>query len=91
LTLPIRTGIEYREKDFMKFTVKLSRIWVGTLLVLSAFAALGSTGCTVYRDGMTLPSSYYQKNVPQYFPRGTEFPFPNEAANLQELDRDIQH
>jgi hypothetical protein len=74
----------------MKFTSKLSRIWAGTLLALFAFAAVGSTGCTTYTNGMTLPNPYYHKNTPQYFPRGSEFPFPNEAANLQEADRDIQ-
>jgi len=66
------------------------RFWAGTLLVLIAFAALGSTGCTVYTNGMTLPNPYYHKNRPQYFPRGTEFPFPNEAATLQDADRSSQ-
>jgi len=74
----------------MKFTSKLSHFWTGTLLTLFAFAVLGSTGCTVYTAGMTLPNPYYQKNSPQYFQRGTEFPFPNEAANLQEMDRNVQ-
>ena len=74
----------------MKFTNTLSRIWTGTLLALFAFAMLGSTGCTVYTAGMTLPNSYYQKNPPQYFKRGTEYPFPNEAANLQAADHSIQ-
>ena len=70
----------------MKFN-KLRRIWTGALLVLFGIAVLGSTGCTVYSNGMTLPNPYYHQNRPQYFPRGTEFPFPNEAANLQEAER----
>jgi hypothetical protein len=73
----------------MKFTDKLSRIWAGSLLALVAFTALGSTGCTVYTNGMTLPNPYYHKNPPQYFPKGSEFPFPNEAAHLQDTDRDF--
>ena len=73
----------------MKFNSKLSHLWTGTLLVLLAFVTVSSTGCTVYTNGMTLPNPYYHKNRPQYFPRGTEFPFPNEAANLQESERDI--
>ena len=73
----------------MNFT-KIRRIWAGAFLVLMAIAALGSTGCTVYTNGMTLPNPYYHKNRPQYFPRGTEFPFPNEAANLQEASRDLR-
>jgi hypothetical protein len=74
----------------MKFSSKISRIGTGALLILVAFAALGSTGCSVYTGGMTLPNPYYTKNSPQYFPRGTEFPFPNEAANLQETSQEIQ-
>ena len=73
----------------MKFN-NLSRIWAGTLLVLLAFVTISSMGCTVYNSGMTLPNPYYQKNRAQYFPRGTEFPFPNEAANLQEVQRDFR-
>jgi len=71
----------------MKFKSKLSRIGAGTLVVLFALATLGSTGCTVFTAGMTLPNPYYLNNRPQYFPRGTEFPFPNEAAVLQDADR----
>jgi hypothetical protein len=71
----------------MRFKSKLSRIGAGTLIVLFAVATLGLTGCTVYTSGMTLPNPHYLKNRPQYFPRGTEFPFPNEAAVLQDADR----
>jgi len=67
--------------------MKIKSIWAGTLAALFVFVALGSTGCTVYTNGMTLPNPWYQKNVPQFFPKGPEFPFPNEAANLQETDR----
>ena len=74
----------------MKFNSKLSRIWAGSLLALFALTTLGTTGCTVYTNGMTLPSPWYHQNVPQYFPRGPEFPFSNEAANLQETDRNVQ-
>ena len=74
----------------MKFTSNLSRVWAVALFALFALAALSSTGCTVYSNGMTLPNPYYYKNVPQYFPRGSEFPFPNEAANLQETDQEVQ-
>ena len=73
----------------MNFNSKLSLIWTGTLLILLAFVTISSTGCTTYTNGMTLPNPYYQNNRVQYFPRGTEFPFPNEAANLQEAERDI--
>ena len=73
----------------MKINSRLSRILTGTLLVLLAFVTVSSTGCTVYTSGMTLPNPHYLKNNPQYHPRGTEFPFPNEAANLQEAERDF--
>jgi len=62
----------------------LGRLLPSAFLALVALIALGSSGCTVYTAGMTLPNPHYHKNVPQYFPRGTEFPFPNEAASLQE-------
>jgi len=74
----------------MKFTSNLNHVWTVALFALLALAALSSTGCTVYSNGMTLPNPYYHKNVPQYFPRGSEFPFPNEAANLQGTDQDVQ-
>jgi len=74
----------------MKFKSNLSRIGAGALIALFVLATLGSTGCTVYNSGMTLPNPYYLKNRPQYHPRGTEFPFPNEAAALQDADRQQQ-
>jgi len=74
----------------MKLSTKLSRIGTAALLALFVLASLGSTGCTVYTNGMTLPNPHYRNNIPQYFPRGTEFPFPNEAANLQEAERNFQ-
>ena len=74
----------------MKFKSKWSHIGAGALIALFVLATLGSTGCTVYTSGMTLPNPYYLNNRPQYFPRGTEFPFPNEAAVLQNADRE-QH
>ena len=75
----------------MKLSRKLGRIGTSTLIALFVLASLGSTGCAVSTNGMTLPNPWYYKNVPQYFPRGTEFPFPNEAANLQESERNLQH
>ena len=74
----------------MKINARLSRILASTLLVLFGFAALASTGCTVHTNGVTLPNPYYHKGRVQYFPSGTEFPFPNEAASLQEADRDFR-
>ena len=85
----VRRGLAYTKREkLMEFKNKLSRIWAGTLLVLFALAMLGSTGCSVYNSGLTLPNPYYLKNRPQYHPRGTEFPFPNEAAVLQDTDRE---
>jgi len=55
-----------------------------TLSLLVCAGAFISTGCAVYTNGMTLPNPYYMKNRVQYFPRGPEFPFSNEAAVAQE-------
>jgi len=74
----------------MIFESKLKLSWFCALLILFCVALFGSTGCTVYTNGMTLPNPHYHNNIPQYHPRGTEFPFPNEAANLQESERNVQ-
>ena len=68
---------------------KIGRFIMGSLLVLVIAASLGSTGCAVYSNGVTLPNPYYMNNRVQYFPRGPEFPFANEAANMQESQQDI--
>lgn len=68
---------------------KIGRIFKGSLLILVAVAALGSTGCAVYTNGMTLPNPYYLNNRVQYFPRGPEFPFSNEASNMQASQPDV--
>ena len=47
---------------------------------LAACAALSMTGCQVDIGGQTLPSGYYQQDDVQYFPAGSEFPLPAEAA-----------
>ena len=69
---------------------KLGCIWAGALLALFALATVGSAGCAVNAHGVMLPNPHYFNSVPQYFPRGTEFPFPNEVANLQESERSFQ-
>ena|GEM_PF-3008035 len=76
-------------KEIMTSKIKSGRILSVALLGLFALVALLSTGCTVYTAGMTLPNPHYHKNVPQYFPRGAEFPFPNEAANLQQAEQGV--
>lgn len=76
--------------EVMKITSKLSRIGAGTLFVLFVLFAFVSTGCSVTNSGMTLPNPYYLKDRPEYHPRGTEYPFPNEAAVLQGVDQEQQ-
>jgi hypothetical protein len=67
----------------------MNRLFAVTLLVAAAVVSLTAAGCSVYTNGMTLPTPFYHENRVQYFPRGTEFPFPNEAANLQESQPDF--
>jgi len=74
----------------MKFKNNLCRMGAGALIALFVLATLGSTGCTVHNSGLTLPNPYYLKDRPEYHPRGAEFPFPNEAAALQDVDRQQQ-
>jgi hypothetical protein len=66
----------------------IGRFFLCSLSVLLIVAAFGMTGCAVYSNGMTLPNPYYMGNRVQYFPRNTEFPFPNEAATMQESQHD---
>lgn len=67
----------------MNVSKKIRRFVMGSLLVLVAAVSLGSTGCAVYSNGMTLPNPYYMNNRVQYFPKGPEFQYTNEAANMQ--------
>lgn len=69
----------------------MGRFFGGAFAILILAASLGSTGCAVYTNGMTLPNPHYMKNRVQYFPRGAEFPFANEAANAQASQPDIIH
>ncbi|MDR3181835.1 MAG: hypothetical protein LBT89_02775 [Planctomycetaceae bacterium] len=73
----------------MKAEKGFNRFLVSALLVLGAVIPLTSAGCTVYTNGLTLPTPFYHENRVQYFSRGSEFPFPNEAANLQETQTDF--
>lgn len=66
----------------------MSRLFLGLLSTLLIVISLGTTGCAVYSNGMTLPNPHYLNNRVQFFPRGTEFPFPNEAATMQESQHD---
>ncbi len=61
----------------------------GALLSLLISVSLGSLGCAVYSNGMTLPNPHYMKNHVQYYPRGNEFPFANEAANQQASSQNV--
>jgi hypothetical protein len=42
-----------------------------------------TTGCQVSIGGQTLPSSYYMQDDVQYFPKGSNFKLPREAAALK--------
>jgi len=66
----------------------INRLFLGALLGLVLFSSLGSVGCAVYTNGMTLPNPYYMGNRVQYFPPGNEFPFAREAAGRQSAEPD---
>lgn len=59
------------------------------IVTISALVVLAS-GCATQTNGMTLPSGHYQRNRVQYFPKGTEFPFSKEAAQLEEARAERQ-
>jgi hypothetical protein len=43
-----------------------------------------SSGCTVSRNGMTLPNGTYLKDMVEYYPPGPRFQFNNEASRLRD-------
>jgi hypothetical protein len=45
------------------------------------------TGCQTWVAGMTLPTGWYLKHPPQYFPESPQFPLERELANLEEASR----
>ena len=66
----------------------INRFFLGALLGLVLLSSLGSLGCAVYTNGMTLPNPHYMNNRVQYFPPGNEFPFAREAASIQSAEPD---
>ncbi len=66
----------------------IGRFFAGSTLALLIAASLGSTGCAIHSNGMTLPNPHYMNNRVQYFPRGPECPFTHEAANMQAAQPD---
>ncbi len=80
----------FEEKRSIRMIAKktINRCFLGALLGLILVGSLGSTGCAVYSNGMTLPNPHYMNNRVQYFPSGTEFPFSKEAAGMQAAEAD---
>ncbi|MGL4594343.1 MAG: hypothetical protein ACRCUY_06400 [Thermoguttaceae bacterium] len=67
----------------MQISKKSRQKMMSLLFVVVATLLLAAPGCAVYSNGMTLPNPYYLKNHVQYFPKGSAFPYENEAAQLQ--------
>ena len=68
----------------MSVSQQISRFCVASLAVFVLAGALASTGCTVYSNGMTMPTAHYLKGRVQYHPKNVGYPYANEAAALQE-------
>lgn len=58
------------------------------LIGLGMLVTIGVTGCQVDVGGQALPSPYYMSDDVQYFPPGSEFKLPREAAAMQEYARE---
>ena len=56
---------------------------------LGLAATIFGTGCQVDIAGQTLPSPWYLTDDVQYFPPGTEFLLPNEAAAMEAQAQEI--
>jgi len=62
-------------------TTRTRAMITGVLLGLSA-----ASGCQTYNmeTGMTLPSGFYLRHPPQYFPPSPPFPLSKELETLEE-------
>jgi hypothetical protein len=71
----------------------MTKAWLRwTFCGLGLLACLGATGCQSSIGGQTLPSPYYIHDDVQYFPPGTEFKLPREAAAMRayRAERELQ-
>ena len=64
----------------LNFQNRFAAFALGSMLLASVAM---NTGCQVSIGGQTLPSSYYQYDDIQYFPKGPEFKLQKEAAALK--------
>ena len=73
------------EGNEMKSNATLPRTTQRLAITLAAGFCLiaTTTGCQISLNGQTLPSPYYLQDDVQYFPSGSEFKLPREAAALR--------
>jgi hypothetical protein len=57
-----------------------------TLLLLAGLGLAFVSGCQTWpmEAGVTLPSPYYLRHTPQYFPPSPPYPLPKELGSLEE-------
>ena len=62
------------------------KCWPKLALLAGVVFSAAASGCTIQTQvaGQTLPSAYYLLDDIQYFPAGSEFLIPNEAAALEQ-------
>jgi hypothetical protein len=63
--------------------------WRGVAGLLVAGSLALATGCQTWLGGMTLPSSHYLQDNPDYIPKGPSFPLEREAAAMQAAARNV--
>jgi hypothetical protein len=61
------------------------------LLVLAGLTVSFLSGCQTWpmEAGITVPSPWYLKHFPQYFPPSDPYPLPKELHSLEEASRQV--
>lgn len=59
------------------------RTVVAAFAAATLFGTLGSVGCTVHTNGMTIPSDNWIEQRVQYFPTGPQYQFTNEETMME--------
>ncbi|MBI3824251.1 MAG: hypothetical protein HY289_16405 [Planctomycetes bacterium] len=60
-----------------------------TGLLLAGLAIISGCQTWVPEAGITVPSPYYLKHPPQYFPPSEPYPLPKELRSLEEAGKQV--
>jgi hypothetical protein len=69
----------------------MTRMYRNGLLLLTALCLALISGCQTWPmdAAMTLPSPYYLRHHPEYFPPSPPYPLPKELNSLEEAQKKV--